>query len=100
ISKSDYRFIAKEADHFFKGRYKQLTGTWEKEMKEASAGRHYERAAQLRDNLEALNHMEERVTFRRVDLQDVLHRVDRSRAITDLQKALDLKTPPMRIECF
>jgi len=100
ISKPDYRLIAREADYFFRGRYKQLIGTWENEMKEASKATHYERAAQLRDNLAALNHMEERVTVRQIDLQDVLNRVDRSRAITDLQKALDLKRPPMRIECF
>jgi excinuclease ABC subunit C len=100
ISKPDYRLIAQEADHFFSGRYKRLMTLWEKEMKEASASQHYERAGQLRDHLAALHHMEERVTVRQIDLQDVLLRVDRSRAITDLQNALGLKRPPMRIECF
>jgi len=100
ISKPDYRLIAREAELFFRGRYKQLIGTWEKEMNEASKATHYERAAQLRDNLAALNHMEERVTVRQINLQDVLHRVDHSRAITELQRALGLKRPPIRIECF
>jgi excinuclease ABC subunit C len=100
ISKTDYRQIAKDAGLFFRGNYKPLVATWQKEMKEASAAQHYERAGQLRDNLEALEHMEERVTLRKIDLSDVTDRVDRSRAITDLQKALALKRPPIRIECF
>ncbi len=100
ISKDDYRQIAKEAELFFKGNYKPLFASWEKEMKEASAHQNYERAGQLRDNLAALEHMGERVTFRKIELSDVVARVDRSRAITDLQKSLGLARPPMRIECF
>jgi len=100
ISKDRYRSIAQDAELFFQGRYKPLLETWAREMKEASQSRNYERAAQLRDNLSALEHMAERVTVRQVDLEDVIDRVDRSRAITDLQKALDLKKPPLRIECF
>ncbi len=100
ISKADYGKIAVDTELFFRGRFKDLLSTWEQEMKEASVTQNYERAAQLRDNLNALHHMEERVTVRQIDLADVLNRVDRSRAITDLQKALDLKKPPVRIECF
>lgn len=100
ISKTDYRTIASEADLFFRGQYRDLIASWEQEMKEASRAREYERAALLRDNLAALHHMEERVTVRQIDLAEVTHRVDRSRAITELQKALGLKRPPVRIECF
>jgi excinuclease ABC subunit C len=100
ISKNDYRLLAREAELFLRGNYKPLIETWQKEMKEASAVQNFERAGQLRDNLAALEHMEERVTIRRIELTDVLDRVDRSRAITDLQKALTLKRPPVRIECF
>jgi excinuclease ABC subunit C len=100
ISKDDYRQLAQEAELFFQGSYKALIETWQREMQEASQTQQYERAAQLRDNLSALRHMEERVTVRKIELSDVLHRVDRSRAISELQKALDLKKPPLRIECF
>ncbi len=102
ISKPDYQKIAKDTALFFKGNYKPLIETWQKEMKAASAEQNYERAALLRDNLTALDHMGERVTVREIDLSDVdvTDRVDRSRAITDLQKALGLKKPPVRIECF
>ena len=100
ISKPDYRQIAQEAKLFLRGNFKPLLETWQKEMEEASRAQNYERAAQLRDNLSALEHMEERVTVRQIDLSDVVDRVDRSRAMTDLQNALDLKRPPIRIECF
>ena len=100
ISKDDYRRLARQADLFLRGNFKPLVDAWQKEMKEASGLQNYERAGQLRDNLAALQHMEERVTVRQIDLSDVLDRVDRSRAITDLQKALDLSRPPIRIECF
>jgi excinuclease ABC subunit C len=100
ISKEGYRQYAQEADLFFRGDRKKLVETWEHEMKEASKALQYERAAQIRDNLTTVSHMEERVTVRQIDLADVLHRVDRSRAMTELQKALGLKRPPLRIECF
>jgi len=100
ISKDGYRQIAKDTELFLKGNFLPLIETWRKEMKEASAGQQYERAGQLRDNLAALEHMNERVTVRQIELSDVIDRVDRSRAITDLQQALGLKHPPLRIECF
>lgn len=100
ISKDDYRRIAAGAEQFFLGRYKPLIETWEREMKEASKTQQYERAGQLRDNVAALRHMEERVSVRRINLADVVSRVDRSRTITELQKALGLPKPPIRMECF
>lgn len=100
ISKAAYRQIARGAELFFQGRYKPLIGAWEQDMRTASQTRDYERAAQLRDSLAALRHMQERVTVRQIDWADIADRLDRSRAVTDLQKALGLKRPPLRIECF
>lgn len=92
--------IAEEMVLFFKGQYRPLMRQWEKEMRQASAQQDYERAAVLRDHLEALQHLHERVTVRQIDISDVESHVDRSRAITDLQSALRLPAPPVRIECF
>jgi excinuclease ABC subunit C len=94
------RQIAKEIELFFRGRFRPLQTQWEKEMKSASVRQDYERAAQLRDNLQAITHVHERVTVRQIEIADVESHVDRSRAITDLQKALNLPNPPIRIECF
>jgi excinuclease ABC subunit C len=100
ISRHDYRAIAKGAETFFKRNYKALIETWKEELSAASKAQNYERAAVLRDNVEALEHMAERVTVRQIELSDLGERIDRSRAITELQSALFLKRPPIRVECF
>ncbi len=100
ISAKDYRKIEKEAETFFRGDFHKLKDVWQREMQQASKGMDYEKAAALRDNLAALEHMEERVTVREVKMDELEERVGRSRAITELQQALDLKKPPLRIECF
>lgn len=100
ISKDDYRQIAHGAELFFKGDYRPLIEIWKKELKAASAEQNYEKAAELRDNVTALEHMDERVSVREIKLEDLGERIDRSRGITELQKALDLKRPPVRMECF
>ena len=100
IAVDDYRRFGEEAALFFEGRYQKLLDRWKEEMREAAAQKQYERAAELRDHIATLEQMGERVTFRQVELEEVNQRVGRSRAITDLQKALMLKRPPLRIECF
>lgn len=100
ISKKDYQQIATEADLFFTGKHSSLKVAWEKEMKEASQLQDFERAGQIRDNLNALAHIAERVTVRQIDPEELIGYVDRSRATTELQKALFLPKPPVRIECF
>jgi excinuclease ABC subunit C len=94
------RRIAQEIILFFRGHYKPLLKKWREEMAMASQALDYERAAQLRDNLEAIEHMHERVTVRQVNVEEIESHVDRTRAITDLQKALGMALPPLRIECF
>jgi excinuclease ABC subunit C len=94
------RRIAQEIELFFRGRYAPLQKKWENEMKGAALQQNYERAAELRDHLAALQHIHERVTVRQIDIADVESHVDRSRAITDLQKSMNLSHPPVRIECF
>ena len=84
ISKTDYRQIAKDAEHFLRGNYKPLIEAWQKEMKEASASRNYERAAQLRDNLAAIEHMSQRVTVRKMDYR---HRRSRRPLASDYRSA-------------
>lgn len=100
ISKDDYRKIAEKADLFFRGRYGPLLQAWETEMKQASRAMDYERAAQLRDNIATLRHMGEEVTFKRLREEDLAVRQDRARAMTELQQALSLPQPPLRIEAF
>ncbi|MEK7745510.1 MAG: GIY-YIG nuclease family protein, partial [Elusimicrobiota bacterium] len=66
ISPKDYRAIARNAVLFFSGRTRHLKERFTGEMSAASAALDYERAALLRDNVAALEHMSERVRFQEV----------------------------------
>jgi hypothetical protein len=59
-------------------------------MKDAAGRFDFERAAQLRDSLEALNHIREPVTFRSLKEEDVKGRLESSRALQELQTGLGL----------
>jgi excinuclease ABC subunit C len=100
ISQPDYHRLADEAALYFEGKNQELRALWEKEMKEASDAMEYERAAALRDNLAALDHVNERVTFRALREEDVQSRVRDTQTLQDLQKVLSLPRPPLRIEAF
>jgi excinuclease ABC subunit C len=100
ISPTSYRKIADDAALFFSGQYRKLRLTLDRKMKTASKALQFEEAAILRDNLQGLSHMGERVRYQEVKPTKVLARLDASRSVTDLQKALKLKKPPHHIECF
>jgi excinuclease ABC subunit C len=100
ISPEDYRRIAQDAVLFFQGRFGRLKERLQAEMKKASASLDFEKAARLRDNVEALDHMGERVLYEAVQPGKVDERLDASRAVSDLQEALSLKIPPLHAECF
>lgn len=100
ISPPDYRKIAEQAALFFGGDYAGLQAAFQDHMKEASGRMEYERAAQLRDNIAAIAQMGERVRIKAVREEDIAEPIADSRAVTDLQKALNLAAPPLHIECF
>jgi excinuclease ABC subunit C len=100
ISPAEYRKIADGAVLFFSGKYNRLRTSITQRMQKASRAMQYETAAQLRDHLEALEHMDERVNYREVRPGKVEQRITRARGVTELQKALKLKRPPHHIECF
>lgn len=100
ISKEDYGEIARNAELFFEGDYGKLKQVLEKEMKSASENLNYEKAALLRDQVTALDHLAERIMIRKVDEQSIAAQIEKSRAIRDLQEKLHLPSPPMRIEAF
>ncbi len=100
VTKTDYRAIAERADLFFKGRYKDLKDELEADMKAASAEMAYEKAAQLRDNIEAVSQIGQRIRVRAVKADDVGRHTAGTSAVTALQKALGLAAPPVHVECF
>ncbi len=100
ISKEDYRRYADDVVLFFRGDYETLRERFLEEMKASSARLEYERAAQLRDNIDAISQMGERVRVRAIREEDVSGDIAASAAVTDLQKALSLESPPFHVECF
>jgi len=100
ISKDDYRKITDRALLFFEGKNAALGRLWEKEMQTAARNLNFEAAARLRDHLKALERMRQPVTFRALREDDVQGRLQTTRALQELQKALGLPRPPLRIECF
>jgi excinuclease ABC subunit C len=100
ISSARYKTIAKKAEWFFEGKKEKLVEQWKKEMAALSKATQYEQAGQVRDRILTIEHMNENVTFKEVNEQDLNIRVGQSRAIQELMKALHLPKPPQRIECF
>lgn len=100
ISMQDYRKIADKAVLFFEGKNEKLIALWRKQMEDASNSLDFETAAKLRDNIEALEHVTERVTFRALRAEDVQGRLEMSQSVQALQTALGLPRPPLRIEAF
>jgi excinuclease ABC subunit C len=100
IGKADYARSVAQARLFFEGKNAPLRRAWQGAMRAASRRMEFEAAARLRDNLAALDHMNERVTFRALREEDVRGRLQTSQALQALQAALGLPRPPARIECF
>lgn len=100
VSRKAYRHIAENAALFFSGKFASLKRRFERSMRAAAKTLDYEQAARMRDHLQAIDHMGERVRCREVRPGKVDERIDRSRAVTDLQQALRLPRPPHHIECF
>lgn len=100
ISPEGYRSIARDAVLFFRGRYGDLKKRFDKEMRAASKALEYERAAKLRDNIAAIEQIGQRVRVRAVREEDLSGAISGSEAVTDLQRALNLESPPFHVECF
>ncbi|MDD5656351.1 MAG: GIY-YIG nuclease family protein [Elusimicrobia bacterium] len=100
ISRADYMEVVKNAVLFFSGRRADLRARFEAEMRQASKALEYEKAARLRDNIRALDQIDERVRVRAVAAADLAAPVAASRSVTDLRDALGLAKTPFHIECF
>ncbi|MBI3013343.1 MAG: UvrB/UvrC motif-containing protein [Elusimicrobia bacterium] len=100
ISQKDYADIARKAADFFKGNIQSLKSEMEKEMKSAGEKLEFERAADLRDSLQSLQTVQEKVRIAEADETTVLAETELSRSLTELQEKLGLPYPPLRMEAF
>jgi excinuclease ABC subunit C len=98
VTTEAYAARVTEACAFLEGKVDSWGEQVEAEMRQAAAVRDYEKAASLRDLLEALKQTTEK--SRRFLRENPLPRRDESGALAALAAALGLERPPATAECF
>jgi excinuclease ABC subunit C len=98
ISAEEYGARVTAACAFLEGKAGEWAEQTEADMRAAAAARDYEKAAELRDLLDALRRTTEK--SRRFLRENPLPRRDESGALDVLAEALGLARPPVTAECF
>ena len=98
VTTEEYAARVTEACAFLEGKVESWGKQVEADMRKAAAERDYEKAASLRDLLDALKRTTEK--SRRFLRENPLPRRDEAGALTSLAAALGLERPPATAECF
>ena len=98
VTTEEYAARVSEACAFLEGKVESWGEQVEADMRKAAADRDYEKAASLRDLLDALKRTTEK--SRRFLRENPLPRRDEAGALTSLAAALGLERPPATAECF
>ena len=98
VTTEEYAARVTEACAFLEGKVESWGEQVEADMRKAAADRDYEKAASLRDLLDALKRTTEK--SRRFLRENPLPRRDEAGALTSLAAALGLERPPATAECF
>jgi excinuclease ABC subunit C len=98
VTTEEYAARVTEACAFLDGKVESWGEQVEADMRKAAAERDYEKAASLRDLLDALKRTTEK--SRRFLRENPLPRRDEAGALTSLAAALGLERPPATAECF
>lgn len=98
VTDEEYAARVTEACAFLEGKVESWGEQVEADMRKAAADRDYEKAASLRDLLDALKRTTEK--SRRFLRENPLPRRDEASALTSLAAALGLERPPATAECF
>jgi excinuclease ABC subunit C len=97
VTTEDYRQQVAQACAFLEGKSHEWLGLLRAEMQAASEKQNYEKAAELRDVVFALE--KTLAKTRRFERERPLEHADND-ALTALQSALGLNAPPAHMECF
>ncbi len=92
----EYRTNLRRLIRYLSGQHATLERQLEKEMKTAAKGRQYERAAQLRNQIESLSRLRSQIIFGDKELFDIT----KDQALDGLTQLLGLPLPPRRIEGY
>ena len=98
VTTEEYAARVTEACAFLEGKVESWAEQVEADMRKAAAELDYEKAASLRDLLDALKRTTEK--SRRFLRENPLPRRDEAGALTSLAAALGLERPPATAECF
>ncbi len=98
VTVEEYAARVTEACAFLEGKVESWGEQVEADMRKAAADRDYEKAASLRDLLDALKRTTEK--SRRFLRENPLPRRDEAGALASLAAALGLERPPATAECF
>ncbi|MBR3269757.1 GIY-YIG nuclease family protein [Candidatus Saccharibacteria bacterium] len=93
---AEYKKTLKKLIRYLEGDREKLLKDLEKEMKKASSCGNFEEAAKARDQLMGLSELKKKIVFSSEEFLDI----SSDQALSDLQKMLDLKEPPRRIEGY
>ena len=97
VTEADYRQRMEAACEFLEGKTREWLAELREQMKAAAEARAYERAASLRDMIEALEQTAQRTRkFERNLTGTINHR----QVVKRLQQQLDLAKQPRTMECF
>ena len=97
ISKEEYRKQIRRLQRLLSGDRKKLIREMREEMKQASTNLRFEDAASLRDEIEALESLDQRGSMER-HAQPEVFPIDPKRGLAGLQQVLKLKKAPRVIE--
>jgi len=97
ISKEEYRKDISRLRKFLDGGRKPLLAEMRAEMQEAAAARRFEHAAQLRDEIQMLESLEDRGDLEKHEQPEVFYQ-DPKKGLAGLKKVLELPTQPRTIE--
>jgi excinuclease ABC subunit C len=97
ISKEDYRQDIKRLKMFLDGHRKKLLAEMREELQAAAAELKFEKAARLRDEIQALESLGERGDLEKHEQPEVFY-IDPKKGLVGLQKILKLEVQPRNIE--
>jgi excinuclease ABC subunit C len=97
VTKEDYRKQIRGLRLVLEGKKQKLLAEMEQSMQEASAALNFEKAARLRDEIDALRNLGKRGDVDR-DVQPEVFPIDPKRGLAGLRKTLGLEQSPRTIE--
>ncbi|MGB2578572.1 excinuclease ABC subunit C [Elusimicrobium simillimum] len=100
ISYAKYNQIVDRFEKIVDGGYAQIKREFSRAMRAASKNMQYERAAQMRNFLDSLDHMSERIIVSQYKDDKIVQAMDASVKLKRLAEVLGLKRVPQHIEAF